>query len=223
LVFRFNRAAIRLDFKVMKQIEKQKGFTIIELLVCIGIMGVLAALMIANYGRSNKRSDFDKFYFSVVRLLHRAQQDSLAGDLGNAALSGGAWSYVVQYRPVGTNGVSQPGALYEKKVGFSKTSDQYSEVNLSTLTVPSQYYIYITLCDSAGGSCEVLSPASWHNIMFTVPYGKILMGSSSPNFGLKNIVTPFTSNFVGYVDVRDTDSTITRRINLNGVINRITP
>ena len=115
-------------------------------------------------------------------MLHQTQQFSLSGDRDNATLGGGAWGYVVQHQPYGTvrdaDYILQPGMLYEKKVGFSKISDEYIEAVINSVKIPTNYTVSFFVCTSDSSPvCTELSQASWHNILFTSPYGRILAGA----------------------------------------------
>lgn len=59
---------------------KSKGFTLIELIVVIGIMSVLTAVGLANYGAFIKKQAVQEEGKNFVSILRKAQSDASSGN-----------------------------------------------------------------------------------------------------------------------------------------------
>jgi prepilin-type N-terminal cleavage/methylation domain-containing protein len=73
--------------------ERQAGFTLVELLAVIAVMGLLATLAVAQYGRAPTVSATAGGVLRAKALLEAARMDALSSSrvvtLGDDALSGG--------------------------------------------------------------------------------------------------------------------------------------
>jgi prepilin-type N-terminal cleavage/methylation domain-containing protein len=67
--------------------QKQEGFTIIELLVVIGIIGILAAVAIPNYLASLPRSRLNQAVQALHSDLQRARLEAVKGRINNCTIT----------------------------------------------------------------------------------------------------------------------------------------
>ena len=69
----------------------KKGFTLIEMVVSLGVITAVTTLFIANYQSSNKRSDLVMTAQKLVADLHSAQSSTLGLSKYNDAVPAGGW------------------------------------------------------------------------------------------------------------------------------------
>src|SRR3989344_4107193 len=80
---------------------RSKGFTLIELVIVIGIMSVLTAVGLANYGAFIKKQAVQEEGKNFVSILRKAQSDAVTGNKPSTTC--GASDSLVGYR---VNGVA---------------------------------------------------------------------------------------------------------------------
>lgn len=66
--------------------QAQKGFTLIELMIVIAIIGILAAVAVPQYSQYTKRSKFSEVVIATVPF--KLAVSECAGDLNNAVIAG---------------------------------------------------------------------------------------------------------------------------------------
>ncbi len=66
----------------------KKAFTLIELLVMISMVGILSAMVFANYGKSNQGLALDRATQKLSQDLRRTEELALAGVAGGAGTNG---------------------------------------------------------------------------------------------------------------------------------------
>lgn len=91
----------------MKRINKHEGFSLIEVMVVVAIIGLLAAISVPNVLRSRKRSQA-AHVLEDLRMLSSAV-DQYALETGRAAGFIVHWSDVQQYIKTDTRLYSSPG------------------------------------------------------------------------------------------------------------------
>jgi len=72
-------------------LKKQKGFTLIELIVSIGIITMMTVIFIANYRTSNKHTDLVMSAQTIVSDIHVAQNNALGLVKYNGGVPAGGW------------------------------------------------------------------------------------------------------------------------------------
>ena len=70
-------------FAMLRMTKKQQGFTLIEMVLTIGIIALLAAFSIPVYGNLFTRNDLDDAKMIVVQALRRAELSAQAEDGAN--------------------------------------------------------------------------------------------------------------------------------------------
>lgn len=72
------------------------AFTLIEMLVSIGVITLISALFVANYRAGNQRTDLSMVAQSLTADLRRAQNDALALTKYGDALPEGGWGIHIE-------------------------------------------------------------------------------------------------------------------------------
>ncbi len=133
-----------------KRMNNKKGFTLIELIVVIAILGVLAAIAIPRFTTAQEKSRISADKASARTLISAANvKFAEEGSLATGDLASGLASYVVTWPKVAANTSADTGsALYitnngttsaPKLVVYTKSGGEviYSE---DTTTVPTSPY-----------------------------------------------------------------------------------
>ena len=75
----------------MNKQKTKNGFSLIELMVSIGIIALMTVLFMSNYKTSNKRTDLTMAAQEIVADLHAAQNNSLGLVKYNGSVPPGGW------------------------------------------------------------------------------------------------------------------------------------
>lgn len=158
--------------------NKQKGFTLIELIVVVGIFLVLTAVVVFNYNKFSNDTILTNMAYEMALSYRQAQVFGVAA-VGDTGDFGKAYGISI-YAPVGDQkryrlfvDQDQDG-LYDAGASPSELIEEY------TL----QRDVVISgLADSLGGSCNVLT-SNLMNVLFLRPSQTALVnGASNRDFG----------------------------------------
>lgn len=128
--------------------RSQCGFTLVEMLLSITVIGVLAGLSVPLMSSFNNRNDLDIATSAIVQAVRRAETYA-RGSRGDSA-----WGVYVQ----GSSAVIYKGASYA-----SRDNSADEAIGLDPATVSSQTDINfsrMTGTPSAGASISLSNPAS---------------------------------------------------------------
>jgi len=135
-------------------IQKQNGFSFIELMIVIGISGILATLGIANYFNYQRNVAIDKEGSRMVGYLReaiaraRSQQDNVTWAIH---IENGASDYY-ELLSGGATGTSIGRVYLDQGVTFTATTSSATSTLVGGLTispVPSQINIGLTATNSS--------------------------------------------------------------------------
>lgn len=141
--------------------QKQKGFTLIEMLVVLSIMGVMAGLFIANYNGQ-----------SQVRNLKIAKSEFVT----NARK---VQSYILSARNVSTGSAESPAKFYSLSLGRKRSSyvisgyDSQTGVKRDIETVKLPQGVTIERIDVFAAGQTVGQTVSTAQVLYSAPYGKM--------------------------------------------------
>lgn len=76
---------------MIKELKNKEGFSLIELLVSLGIIATITVLFMANYRNSNQRTDLVMTAQKIVADIHAAQNNSLGLVKYNGEVPAGGW------------------------------------------------------------------------------------------------------------------------------------
>lgn len=181
--------------------HKQKGFTIIELMVTISIMVILLTVVIANFGTGNQKRNLTIGRNVMMSDIRKAQSLSISSK---------------DISP------SHPASSYSITMNKSSNNRSYSLVgkdnsipaNQSTIispTLPTNTYIKTITINKQDGGTIVISNTL--NVEFLVPYGRIAMSYDNSNGKELNDIATIT--------LSTADNTKTLDIVVNGVVGTI--
>ena len=63
----------------MKKTSSQFGFTLVEIIVVIAIVGLLAAMVLLTFGQAHREAALDSSYASVITALESARSRAMQG------------------------------------------------------------------------------------------------------------------------------------------------
>lgn len=126
--------------------QKNRGFTLVELMVSIGIFVFMTALLIAKYGNFNQTTFLTNLAYDVAITLHTAQTYGLSS-VGQG--SNFSYAYGVHFDPVSNN---------KKLILFSDNNadnkfDQSNDSIISTYNITHSAIIG-GVCKSTTASCS---------------------------------------------------------------------
>lgn len=118
-----------------RRISGQRGFTIIEMLVVIFIIGVLSVLSLAAYREGQKRYELAQATQKIISDLRKIQ---------NMAMSGSGISAATQYNGYGIHFNKAPGTYY-RIYGNNKNDADFrynsGDVVIETVSIPASLKI----------------------------------------------------------------------------------
>lgn len=163
---------------------KKNGYTLLELIVVLGIVAMLSALMFSNYRRGEQSNTLRSTTEGVESVLREMQNNILSG-LPYAGTSA-ARDYGVKLGTTQTN--------YESFVEEAVTSNYTS---LQVYNYPAKVVVTNLSVNLAG----VIQNATYVEIKFTPPYGQIAVtaknGASTLFTEQKNVITTWNMQHQG--------------------------
>lgn len=184
--------------------KKNSGFTIIEVLVVVSIMGVLLSVVIANFGR-NREQNVTYAKNNLVSTLHKIQSFSLS----SRDISPGcpANSYQVVFNTVASN--------QTYTVAGTGNSTCSTPVTQETVRLPGGVYIS-NISVTRADNTVTLAPSS--TVYFTVPYGKVAMiysggQDSTPTKEYNDIMT---------ITLSTANGSLSANVYINGITGNVT-
>ena len=135
----------------MKQLKKQKGFTLIEILVVIGIIAILAAVVIValNPGRQFAQARNTQRWSNINTLLNAVGQ-RLADNRGNWPTAGGCPALPSVSTIVGTGGFDLATCIVPTYVS-TMVVDPTTNADLASTG-------YTIIRDSSSGRITIAAP-----------------------------------------------------------------
>lgn len=120
----------------------QKGFTLIELMIVVAIIGILAAVAIPAYGNYTKKAKFTEVTMATQAV--KTAVELCASDLGNTTITGCG---------TGSNGVPTDIGATGKYVASVATSDNgtIKATAVSALGLSGETYILVPTFTTTGG------------------------------------------------------------------------
>ena len=129
--------------------QTQKGFTLIELMIVIAIIGILAAVAVPQYGQYTKRAKFAEIVSATAP--YKAAVSECANDGNNATITGCASG--VGIVPVGFTNRGNIASLAVDDAGII-TSQGDQEVDMATYILTPDYTpATSTLTWAVSGTC----------------------------------------------------------------------
>ena len=104
----------------MRNLRKQDGFTLIELMIVVVIIGILAAIAIPKFNNASARAK-EKEADGILSQIYRLQETYAAENNGTAANSFTNLETVGWQTPVGLKHYSLPGAPTIPAAGLTMT------------------------------------------------------------------------------------------------------
>lgn len=185
--------------------KKNNGFTIIEVLVVVSIMGILLSVVIANFGGSREKNNVTYAKNNLVSTLHKIQSFSLS----SRDISPGcpANSYQVVFNTTTDN--------LTYKVEGTGNSTCSTPVTQEIVRLPAGVHIS-NISVTRADNTVTLAPSS--TVYFMVPYGKVAMiysggQASTPTKEYNDIMTITLSTASG---------SLSTNVYINGITGNIT-
>ncbi len=144
--------------------EKNKGFTLIEMLVVVAMIGILSALLLISLGPSRNKAKDTRIISDVnqIRALAETYYDQATGYYNDAALRSAVTSIMTDIQNQGSTGGVEPGVH-----SFSNDVAVWAKLLSQT---PTTYYcvdtrgntVYQTsTVDSHCGTCDSKTSCVW--------------------------------------------------------------
>ncbi|PTB95403.1 prepilin-type cleavage/methylation domain-containing protein [Marinobacter sp. B9-2] len=146
----------------MKNIQinhAQKGFTLIELMIVVAIIGILAAIAIPQYQDYVARSQMNRVYGEISALKTSAEEQLLRGQVLSGALD--------------TLGFSSSNLIVEANSGVSADGDNFvieAELGENASVAITDAVIELIRTPDGGWTCNVVdsSAAGWDDSFIPV-------------------------------------------------------
>ncbi len=184
----------------------QQGFTLLELLITIAVIGLIATLMLANFKQGEKVKRVQLTIDGVVNLIRLGQNYTLAGKQIQRTSGCSGDNTIADYRIVVTNASSVINLYADDKCGTAVLIDKYT---LPDKVQQKNNGVSYTVCSP---SCSTVT-ANRVEFLFTPPFGKI-----TARTGSSGSYTDFSSADITY---QSTDGTSTKTFRVDGVSGRI--
>ncbi len=184
---------------------KEKGFTLIEMLVTISIMLILVTVVLANFGGTQGRRNVTLAKNNLSSNLRRMQSYSLASkDINGVASS----AYGVSFGSIGSATSSTSYTL----VGYNNVST--TQQVLETVPLPTNTYIKQVLILTPINSST--STTTWKGL-FANPYARLMQTYTGTNFSAIN-----EENDIVFIILSTTDNSYSSTLTINGYTGVIT-
>lgn len=115
---------------------QQKGFTLIELMVVVAIIGIVSVLVLANYRQDSARQSLVQAEQKLISDLRRAQNMAMSGtDINNQYYGVGI------YIDIGAEGDNGKYIIYGEKQQDNRTYNSGSDTIIETINLPPKIII----------------------------------------------------------------------------------
>ncbi len=168
MVFKF----IRININMEKVGVSKKGFTLVEMLVAIMIVGVISSILVVNWRRNENRYQLQIVAQDIVQNIRKTQEMSLAGSKYFNSQSG---TYQIAFNYGLNFNLSSP---FSYKIFANKSNDRRYDPNDELLeNVQIETGFEISSLTGSTGSLTVV------DVTFTVPDGFTTIRKDQPTSG----------------------------------------
>jgi len=165
----------------MQFIKRNFGYTLIEVLISLGVFAMLSAIIFANYKYGNSAQNLTQAQKEFIQIVRSAQNSALTGTVpGSLDVLPYGYGVVYEY-PAGTQALI-----------FATTEERviYNVSDTIIQTVPMKTAITLESCEAQGlpppGSCTPQAPCAC-NIFFTTgdAIASITNGEGDPQLSMQ--------------------------------------
>ncbi len=135
----------------MRPISARSGFTLLELLVVMLIIGLAAGIGVANFRDFGRRQEIDNFARTLIGDLRTTHSDASAGRRV-AGCTGAFQGYAIDFTAVAISGGSKSTSYTVSAVCVTTSSV------VRTITVPANIFIFINRVPTAGNVRLLFKP-----------------------------------------------------------------
>lgn len=168
-----------MEDKVLNNSNRRKGFTLIEILIVLVIIGILAAMAVSSFGSARKRARLNIAVDSVASMIKQQQGKAKTGrqtGVSSSELQTSCYGMVFQKTAPYIQTVSVPYVAVPPVSSNSPYADycDTQSVSVSPLLTPVEVTDDIFIQDIGEPGSSVTSSV----VMFKPPFGAVLQADS---------------------------------------------